>query len=195
MDILGRNEDYFDDGLVESRREYISRKRKADLVKVVSKVLEEKLSDEERRVLIGMTVDKKTAEYFCREMNTNSSYVYRLRDKAEKKVREIMKYVLFYRNTCEDHTISPIEFRSTLALADAYLSDGKSIVHRLRKLMAKDCIDIDVLYHTPGLSRKSVDEIFYFHRLPNAKEILIFSDFFGASTDYLLKGDTKWNKN
>ena len=42
MDIIGRNEEFFDDISCESEKDYISRKRKADLVSIVKKVLIDK---------------------------------------------------------------------------------------------------------------------------------------------------------
>lgn len=190
IDILGRNEGFFENEQIESRREYILRKRRADLVSVVQKVLSDELDDDERRVLLGMEAENKCASFFCDEMNLTTTQIYRIRDRAEKKVSQILKYIMLYRDDYEAKTIAPIEFRNLLSLANLRMSKSSSIVHRLKKLMAQECIGIEMLYSTPGLDKKSVDEIFCGKRVPNVQEIIIFSAFFGASADYLLKGDT-----
>ena len=189
MEILGRNDGFFENEQIESRREYILRKRRADLVSVVQKVLMDELDDEERKVLLGMAAENKCASFFSDEMNLTTTQIYRIRDRAEKKVSSILKYIILYRDDFETKTIAPIEFRNLLSLANTRMSKSSSIVHRLKKLMAQECIGIEMLYSTPGLNKKSVDEIFSEKRVPNVQEIVIFSGFFGASADYLLKGD------
>ncbi|MBQ7579890.1 MAG: hypothetical protein IJU39_01125 [Clostridia bacterium] len=195
LTIIGKNEDYLGKGLFESEGDYISRKRRADLICVVQKVLDEELSEEERTILLAMAVEKKSASSLCKELNTNLSRIYRARDRAEKRVAEILKYVLYYRNTFENRAITPIELKNLVTLAGNRALDRNSIVHRLRTLMARECIAIETLYRTPGFTKKSVDEIFASSRLPDVKEIIAFSNFFGTSADYLLKGETICQNN
>lgn len=195
VEIVGRNEDYFENSQVESRREYIMRKRRADLSSIVKKVLEQELDDEERKILIGMIVQHKSARVFSEEFDAPIALIYRIRDRAQKKVMNFLKYVLIYRDELEYRAITPIEFRNVLALADKMSAPCDCIVHRLNKLMATECIEIQKLYDTPGLCKKSVDEIFTKTRLPSIDEIVIFSDFFGTTSDYLLKGEIKCTKH
>ena len=181
MDIIGRNDEFFDEASGESLRGYISRKRRSDMVNVVKDVLKNELSDIERKVLLEMVSENKPARIVAEEMDTSLTQIYRIRDRAEKKMSDYLKYVVCYQEKYEN--------RKILATAKTLISPCKSIVHRLRKLMAKDCIDFCILYKNLGMSRKSVDDIFEGARLPDADEIIKLSYFFKTSADYLLKGE------
>ena len=171
MDIIGRNDEFFDEASGESLRGYISRKRRSDMVNVVKDVLKNELSDIERKVLLEMVSENKPARIVAEELDTSLTQIYRIRDRAE------------------NISLTPIEYRKILATAKTLISPCKSIVHRLRKLMAKDCIDFCILYKNLGMSRKSVDDIFEGARLPDADEIIKLSYFFKTSADYLLTGE------
>lgn len=195
MNLIGMNEEYFDDARIEDKREYISRKRRADLVSVVSKVLQDELNDSERKVLLGMMTENRVAQDIADEFHTSLSQIYRIRDKAKKRVTDIIKYVLLYRGEYEQYVLPPIELRNILTLAKTQLTDSPTIVHRLKKLMARECIGIEKLYRIPGLNKNSVNEIFCGHRLPSVQEIIVFSNFFCTSADYLLKGEITCQKH
>ena len=76
MEWLDRNGDYLCLSNVEGTGEYISRKRRADLVKIVSRVLRDELSDNERKVLLDMVTQDKSATDLMKELNTSSSQIY-----------------------------------------------------------------------------------------------------------------------
>ena len=192
---MERNDDYFDVSGTESKRDYVLRKRRADLVSVVKKILLEELDENERKILLGMIIHHEPAAFFAKEMNLQIAKVYRIRDRAEKKVLDNIKYVLIYRDELESKPLVPIEFRNILALADLRMMPAVSFVHRLRKLMARECIKKEMLYRTPGLTKKAVDEIFNQNRLPNINELVVFCDFFDTTADYLLKGENKCTKH
>ena len=189
MDIIGRNDEFFDEASGESLRGYISRKRRSDMVNVVKDVLKNELSDIERKVLLEMVSENKPARIVAEELDTSLTQIYRIRDRAEKKMSDYLKYVVCYQEKYENISLTPIEYRKILATAKTLISPCKSIVHRLRKLMAKDCIDFCILYKNLGMSRKSDDDIFEGARLPDADEIIKLSYFFKTSADYLLKGE------
>lgn len=190
MDIIGRNEEFFDDISCESEKDYISRKRKADLVSIVKKVLIDELSGDERTVLLEMETENKPARIVAHELNTSATQVYRIRSRAEKKVKDCLKYVLLYFSKYENRSLTPLEFSKALTLSKMQLSPCNSFAHRLRGLMAKECIEKAFLYRLTGLEKNAVDEIYSGKRLPDMNEIIALSYFLGISADYLLKGET-----
>ena len=189
IEILGKNEEYLGNMMLEDKTSYILRKRRADLISVVQKVLENELDEREKCVLLSMMLDNVPARTLSQQMNAPIAMIYRIRNRAEKKLSDFLKYVLFYTDVLEGRMTAPIEMRNALALARTKTVACRSVVHRLKKLMAQEGIGVEGLYNTPGLNKKSVDEIFCHGRMPDVNEIVALSNFFGTTSDYLLKGE------
>ena len=188
-EIIGENEEYFDDGSVEERRDYVRRKRRADLSNVVREIIATELSDIEKQVVLSMDIDKNSARKLSKKLGISETQIYRIRSRAEDKLSCYLKYVLKYCDKFEEK-LTPLEYKKIKTESLMNFSPAKNLCHRLRKLMAKESIDIEMLYKSLKLSRRSIDEIIKGIRLPDANELLTLSYFFKTSADYILKGET-----
>lgn len=188
-EIIGENEEYFDDGSVEERRDYVRRKRRADLSNVVREIIETELSDIEKQVVLSMDIDKDSARKLSKKLGISETQIYRIRSRAEDKLSCYLKYVLKYCDKFEEK-LTPLEYKKIKTESLMNNSPAKNLCHRLRKLMAKESIDIEMLYKSLKLSKRSIDEIIKGIRLPDANELLTLSYFFKTSADYILKGES-----
>lgn len=188
-EIIGENEEYFDDGSVEERRDYVRRKRRADLSNVVREIIATELSDIEKQVVLSMDIDKNSARKLSKKLGISETQIYRIRSRAEDKLSCYLKYVLKYCDKFEEK-LTPLEYKKIKTESLMNFSPAKNLCHRLRKLMAKESIDIEMLYKSLKLSRRSIDEIIKGIRLPDANELLTLSYFFKTSADYILKGES-----
>ena len=188
-EIIGENEEYFDDGSVEERRDYVRRKRRADLSNVVREIIATELSDIEKQVVLSMDIDKNSARKLSKKLGISETQIYRIRSRAEDKLTCYLKYVLKYCDKFEEK-LTPLEYKKIKTESLMNFSPAKNLCHRLRKLMAKESIDIEMLYKSLKLSRRSIDEIIKGIRLPDANELLTLSYFFKTSADYILKGES-----
>ena len=156
---------------------------------VVREIIATELSDIEKQVVLSMDIDKNSARKLSKKLGISETQIYRIRSRAEDKLSCYLKYVLKYCDKFEEK-LTPLEYKKIKTESLMNFSPAKNLCHRLRKLMAKESIDIEMLYKSLKLSRRSIDEIIKGIRLPDANELLTLSYFFKTSADYILKGES-----
>lgn len=172
----------------ETPAAYAWRKRDTDLSLLLEKAVETELSDTERKIIEEYFYNSKKLVTIAAERGVSSSAAGKTLDRAIRKLRNVLKYVIMYQRGIDNESIVPLALSRAAAISRASRFEGASLGERLMSLRMKQ-----------GISRKAVADITGIHtgRLGNiehdvqdicGKELLKLCEFYNVSTDYIMKG-------
>ncbi len=173
---------------IESENDYLERKRSRAMRSIITQIVKNELDDIKRDVFVSAFFYGEKFSDIASRLGTCSSNVYKHYSLALKTIEQNLKYIILYRDSCED-TLSPLEKMRDRALLEVKRLHPSSFVMRLNRLMLRESICFEVLCKTLGLDKIRFEKIFSGEAEPYAEEIVLISGFFGVSTDYILKGD------
>ncbi len=174
---------------IEAPREYLERKRKRDMQKLILFVMENELDEIRKTVFRRVFFDGVKIADVAKEMGICTSNAYKHYEKALKKMEENLRYVVFYQNSCRNDRMMPLEMMRENAITSKKQTSMPVISMRISRLMERENITLAILCRCTGISRKRFDSIFRGENQLAADEITSLSGFFGVTTDYILKGD------
>ncbi len=194
--LLAKDEfDFLYDEKIELPREYLERKRKRDMRKLVLHIVENELDEAKRDIFIRVFSDGEKIQDVALSMGISQSAVYKNYDKALKTIEQCLKYVVYYQNCCRNDKLMPLEVMKKYADASRRKADLSSISMRLSRLMQKNSISVKQLCLCTGINKKHFEQVFQGVSHLTDEEIALLSGFFGVTTDYILKGDSDWIKH
>ena len=174
---------------IESRSDYLSRKREVDMSVLLENVIENDLSDTQRRVLRKMVVEGVKPQVIAEELSVNLSTVYKIYNNAIEKIRTLLKYAVMYQQDCLGKELLPLDVKKSLCRIARKEYSGSSVAHRLRALMGCENISAQMVSEACGIEQTRLEAILTFKQKIGAEEAVVLSGFFNITTDYLLKGD------
>lgn len=182
---------YYQDieGEIERQDEYLERKREVDMSVLLERVIENDLSDTQRRVLKKIAVDGQKAQMIAEELSVNISTVYRIYNNAVEKIRELLKYAVMYQRDCLKEELLPLDIKKYLCCLAIKNFSEKSINHRIRALMMRERISLNQLCEACGIEEKRMKLILESTEQISPQEAVVISVFLNTTTDYLLKGE------
>ncbi len=181
--------DFFYDKSIENPRQYLERKRKRDMQRLICFVIENELTKGRREVFERVFFGGEKIGAVAESMGTCESNVYRYYNDAVKEIREKLKYVVFYQNSCENDKMMPLEVMINKGAVSRRKFSLPAVSMRLIRLMNKENIGQELLCESVGLDRNKFEKVLKGKEQLDAREITVLSDFFSVSADYILKGD------
>ncbi|MBQ7957551.1 MAG: transcriptional regulator [Clostridia bacterium] len=178
----------YDENL-EAPQEYLERKRKRDMQKLILFIMENELDETRKTIFRRVFFDGVKIADVAKEMGICTSNAYKHYEKALKRMEENLRYVVFYQNSCRNDKLLPLEVMKQNAITSKSQTSLPVISMRISRLMAKNNITINNLCRCTGINRKRFESIFRGETQLAADEITSLSGFFGVTTDYILKGD------
>lgn len=173
---------------IEEEGEYLKRKRERAMRKTVEEIMKNELDELRREVFKSVFLYGEKMCDVAKRLGLSKAMAYRYYNQAVKTIGDNLKYVLLYRDGCID-TVTPLkrmQERVTASLKNAYI---KACPLRLLRLMEKENISPEKMCVSLGIEKKRLISILKGSVKPDADEVVLFSDFFGVSADYILKGD------
>ena len=184
-----REFDFFYDKTIEDPREYLERKRKRDMHKLVCFVIENELTKGRREVFKRVFFDGEKIGAVAESMGICLSNAYRYYSDAVKEIRDKLKYVVLYQNACEKDKMMPLEVMINRGAVSRKNFSLPAVSMRVLRLMDKENIETETLCSLMGLDRSRFEEVLKGKEQLDAEEITALSGFFGVTADYILKGD------
>lgn len=181
--------DFYYDKNIENPGQYLERKRKRDMQNLICFIIENDLPQRGREVFKKVFFDGEKIKIVAESMGISSSNVYRYYNESLRIIKEKLKYVVFYQNSCEKDKMMPLEVMANKGAISRRNFSSSAVNMRLLRLMNRENIEKNILCRFAGLDANKFEEVLKGKEQLNAEEITALSGFFGVTADYILKGD------
>lgn len=172
----------------ETPAAYAWRKRDTDLSLLLEKAVENELSDTERKVIEEYFYNSKKLVSIASERGVSPSAVGKTLERAIGKLRDALKYVIMYQHGVENESIVPASVGRALAISRASRYKSEYFEERLLALRMKSGLSRKAVEKSVGILSSRLRCIELGESDIRAGELIMLSEFYGVSTDYLLKG-------
>ena len=167
---------------------YAWRKKAVDMALLLEKAIEDELTETERAVIKDIWYNSLSLSQTARKRGITPNAVKHTSVRAMKKLENALKYVVFYCMDITKESVVPAAVGRARVIASArnMISDDAGM--RLKNLRTGCGMSQKMLSVSTGVTEKRIEEI-ETGDMPKTDELLIFSEFFAVTTDYILKGD------
>ena len=172
----------------EAPAEYAWRKRGVDMAILLEKAIEKELSPTERDVVRDRWFESLTVAEIASHRGVSISSVSVTLKRAQEKLKKALGYAVKYQHEiCDETAVSLILGRARVIAAARNFSGG-DLSERIRSLRLRDNISCEALRRVTGISTERIKLIENGKKLPDANELVLLSEAFGVTVDYILKG-------
>lgn len=167
---------------------YAWRKRDIDLSLLLERAIETELSETERKIIEEYFYNSKKLVTVARERGVSSSAVGKTLERAIRKLRDALKYVVMYQREIENESVVPLALRRAAAISRASRYKGASLGERLMSLRMREGISRKAISIASGIPAERLGNIERDEQNIRGEELLKLCDFYNVSTDYIMKG-------
>lgn len=172
----------------ESPAAYAWRKRDVDLAILLERAINRELSETERETVIDHWFNSLTQTQISQKRGITPAAVKNTLDRAQEKLGRVLSYVVFYQQNIAAESILPLALGRARVIAAARNSTGGSCGDRLMRLRQSQSISKKSLGTAIGISVARIEAL-EGGAAPKTDELLILSDFFDVTVDFILKGE------
>ncbi len=183
------------DANIEAPGEYLERKRSRDMQTLIRYIVDNELEGIRKIIFMRVFFEEEKIQDVASSLEICQSNAYKHYEKALKKMRESLKYVVVYLNCCRNDEMTPLESMQKYAFASRKNTSLPAISMRLYRLMEKENVDKKKLCNCIGIDEEHFSKALCGEVQLTACEISLLSGFFRVTTDYILKGDLQWIKH
>lgn len=173
----------------ETMAEYVSRRRTVDLAALVRQIVEEELTDTQKQVIQMRYYENLMPLEIAQRLQIRNSVVVRTLRRAEANIEQHLKYVVRYQYNLRHVPFLPLAARKAMAVSAARYGKADAAL-RLRQLRAGENLSPEAVANAVSISPKRLCEIEDGQAVPDARELLRLSMFYGVCADSILKGET-----
>lgn len=172
----------------ETPAEYAWRKRDVDMSLLLEKAIEDELTETEKEILKEYWYDSDSLKAIAERRNIKSPSVKATLNRAEKKIERVLRYVIFYQQgILSESVVSAVASRAKV-IASARNSSAKNVSERTKNLRVSQALTLKKLQEATGIPQNRLVEIEK-GVVSDISDLVILSEFFGVTTDYILKGE------
>ncbi|MCM1545185.1 MAG: helix-turn-helix domain-containing protein [Ruminococcus sp.] len=169
--------------------DYMIRQRKADLNRLVKKVIKNELSERDRLIITLSWYKGVPKEKIAEMLGMSRSSVFRRLEKINNIIYEKLKYAIEYRYGSGSLAASPVLIKSCVCSIDE--KENQTIGERLRQLRRVQFLTTDDVSQSTGISERRISAF-----ETNAQEITVtelkkLAAFFKVKTDYIIFGESR----
>ena len=167
---------------------YAFRKREVDMALLLEKAIEEELTESEKSVVKDRWYNSLSVSQIARDKGITPAAVIHTSDRALEKIERVLKYVVFYQRDIMEESIVPAAVGRAFVIASARNMKADDICSRIKNLRLAQGYSVRRMSMATGMNRKRIVEIERGSQ-PDNSELIVLSEFFGVTTDYILKGE------
>lgn len=172
----------------ESMAEYVSRRRTVDLAVLARQVVDEELTDAQRTAIRMRYYENRSPLEIAQRLQISASVAVRTLRRAEENVRRYLKYVVRYQHDLRNVPFLPLEVRKAMVVAAARYGKADA-ASRLRRLRVCENLSPDAVGGAVDIPCERLQAIEDGRAVPDARELLRLSAFYGVCADSILKGE------
>lgn len=172
----------------EAPAAYAWRKRDVDLALLLERAINRELSETERETVVDHWFNSLTQTQISRKRGISPAAIKNTLDRAQEKLERVLSYVVCYQQNVADETIIPLALGRARVIAAARNAVGGTSGDRLVRLRQSQSVSRESLRAATGISVARLESL-ESGALPKTDELLILSEFFDVSVDFILKGE------
>lgn len=173
----------------ETPAAYAWRKREVDMALLLEKAIAKELSQTEREVVIEHWFNSLSQSQIAQKRGTSSAAVKGTIDRATQKLERVLGYAVCYQqNVCTD-SIIPLVVGRARVIAAARNAAGGNSGNRLLRLRQSQCLTKEALSKVTGIKLSRIISL-ESEAIPKGDELILLSEFFGVTADFILKGES-----
>lgn len=167
---------------------YAWRKREVDMALLLELAIENELTETEKEIVSDRWYDSLSYPQIAEKRGISPSTVRTTSERAIHKLEKALMYVVYYQRNIMNETVVPATIGRARVVAAARNHEASDIGERIRGVRLSKGFSIRATVLSTGMKRKRYCEI-ESGEIPEAEEIIILSEFFGVTADYILKGE------
>ena len=172
----------------ETPAEYAWRKREVDMSLLLERAIEDELTEIEKEIVKEYWFDSDSLKVIAQRRKIKSPTVKGTLNRAEKKIERALRYVIFYQQgIMSESVVSAVACRAK-AIASARNSSAKGMSERINNLRVSQGLTFEKMQKATGITQSKLIEIEN-GVVSDISDLIILSEFFGVTTDYILKGE------
>ncbi len=172
----------------ETPAEYAWRKRDVDMSLLLERAIEDELTEIEKEIVKEYWFDSDSLKVIAERRKIKPPTVKGTLNRAEKKIERALRYVIFYQQgIMSESVVSMVAYRAKL-IVSARNSSAKSISERISNLRVSQGLTVEKLQKATGIPQSSLIEVEN-GVVSDISDLVILSEFFGVTTDFILKGE------
>lgn len=172
----------------ETPAAYAWRKREVDMALLLEKAIENELTENEKMIVEDRWYNSLSLSQIARNRGISPAAVKRTSERALEKLERVLKYVVFYQRDIMDESAVPVVVGRARVIASAKNLKTNKTGERLKNLRLGMGISLKLLSDATEISEKRLTEIEGDSNL-KTEELILLSEFFAVTTDYILKGE------
>lgn len=172
----------------ETPAAYAWRKRDVDMALLLEKAIENELTENEKNVVEDRWYNSLSSSEIARKRGISPAAVKKTSERALEKLERVLKYVVFYQSNIMEESVVPAIVSRARIISSARKMNADDIGLRLRNLRLSRGLTVKTLSKATGIGEKRIEGI-ESGDMPKTDELVIFSEFFAVTTDYILKGE------
>lgn len=173
----------------ETPAEYAWRKREVDMALLLEKAISEELTKTEREIITDFWFNSESVTQIAKKRGIKPPSVNGTLARAQKKLEKALRYAVCYSRDSMSQSIIPAVFGRAKVIAAARNASGGDTGIRLTRLRQSQCLSVEKLEKAIGISASRLEKLEKGTR-PNVDELILLSEFFDVTTDFILKGAT-----
>lgn len=167
---------------------YAWRKREVDMSLLLEYAIKNELTETEKDIVTDRWYESLSYQQIAENRGISITTARVTSERAVKKLEKALMYVAFYQRDVMDESVIPLSVCRARVVAAARNYEPSDIGGRIKCVRLSKAISIRATVLSTGMKRKRYCEI-ESGEIPEAEEIIILSEFFGVTADYILKGE------
>lgn len=177
----------------ESPAEYAWRKREVDMALLMERAIEKELTDSEKSIVRMHWYDGKSVSEISEIKRITSPAVKKSLKRSQEKLERVLSYAVCYQQNIYSESVIPLVLGRARVISAARNATGGSVGDRILRLRQSQCLTLEALGTATGINPSRIQRIEN-GVFPDGDEVVLLSDFFAVSTDFILKGVTDEGK-
>lgn len=173
----------------EAPAEYAWRKRSVDMALLLEQAIESELSPAEQAAIRDRWLESLSVQEISEKRKISRAAVSVTLKRAQDKLQKVLSYAVKYQNDTLSDSIMPLALGRAKAIAAARYLSGNSVCERLSHLRRRENLSMAAQSRATGISARRLASLEKGESSPDLCELIILSEFFGVTTDYILKGE------
>ncbi len=182
---------------LESVDSLVGRIRKISTAKLLEEIIENRLSETQRRFIKEYWYNQKNTAQIARETGVSQANVYRTLARANETIKELLTPLVIYYNDLADVQLVPLYIDKAFEISAAKNSKDFALCARLKNIRLSNSVTLEDLAQVMCITVKEIKDIEDGIKAPTVEVLQKYSKFFGIEIDVKFingKGRYEWRE-
>ncbi len=172
----------------ETPAEYAWRKREVDMSLLLEKAIEDELTQTEKEIITDFWFNSESLTRIAEKRNIRPPSVKGTLERAQKKIERALRYVVFYQQEIMAENIVSVVSGRARVIAASRNRACENVSERIKSLRTSQGLTVERLEKATGITAERIKNLEEGKEI-DLSELVTISEFFGVTTDYILKGE------